>query len=356
MMLNSGETFYTTMRVTPRRLIDKTTATVIPKSPSTSNPTESSLLHPNVASPSSKISANFVTPSNSPSNIPNAMYPNIPSNSAATPNPSQSRDTPTNNSNSETTKLSDVIKNQTKSDLPSALSFFFGNERAEQIVQKEKDDLNIKSYKNILKDHLQNQVSCLKLAYLSHDGWNCIVENYEPTDSFSDFQIYSIHMKAFYLYHLYTISLSYYDNIKDANDISKLAFFKANRCLGVYADEEIMKEDDPKQGYTHQYNTITSGSTLLKWFRLYWQTDNFPNYPKSQSNKSTLPFFLSEHPDAVKELLSYCRSNIERLSQEAVHSFLHYELFPKLVNTIKTERNDENYCQQIFLKNIKLEN
>ena len=92
MMLNSTETFYTKVRVNPRRQV---TTTIIPTSPSNNTPT--------LCTPGA------LTPSNSPSNVPNAIPSSFssPSNSTATPNPSQNRDPPTNNSNSETTKLSD---------------------------------------------------------------------------------------------------------------------------------------------------------------------------------------------------------------------------------------------------------
>ena len=88
----------------------------------------------------------------------------------------------TNNSNSKITPgVSDMIREMKKSDLPMALSFFFGKDKAKEIKKEEEDNCsNIErvpvKYGNIVKDHLKAQVIKLNQAFISFtDGKTLLV-------------------------------------------------------------------------------------------------------------------------------------------------------------------------------------
>ena len=106
-------------------------------------------------------------------------------------------------------------------------------------------------------------------------------------------------LKAFYLHILYLNSIKYYATIPNFNDIESLSLVEANRPLGLYSNLS-----------DNQYlSAIKDVKTFLEWFWSYREKDSFPNVAKL-CNKSQLPPFLSQHPDALKDILDFCNDNI----------------------------------------------
>ena len=263
-----------------------------------------------------------------------------PSHSHISPLASVSAPSANHSNNCEkSTLLSSEILKMKKIDLPVALSFFLGKERAQKI-QKEKesesDALNIKTpvfYGDLVSNHIETQIDKLQLVHLTHTAWKSSVQDYEPCNKFTDYEIFSIRMKAFYLQRFYQLSLEYYNTISDINDIARLALFQANRDLGLYRNKADIKH----------LNVITNAKTLLLWFRTYRIRDEFPNEAKARSRKVNKPLFLTENPDAVKKIISYCKSNLDTLSVELLHNYIHNKLFPETVTVIQKERDDCQY-------------
>ena len=54
---------------------------------------------------------------------------------------------------------------------------------------------------------------------------------------------------------------------------------------------------------------------------------------------------MSDNPDVVKSINSYCKENLSHLTIENLHGHLHSEIIPKLVMKLKEERQDENFDQ-----------
>ena len=138
-----------------------------------------------------------------------------------------------------------------------------GKDRAQQII-KEKEyecaSMGITtsdiSYKTTLHLHMSTQIEKLKNAYLSVCGWKLIVDNYDPQDTFTDYSIFDIPLKAFYLQKLYSMSLKHYDHMSNFNGIAQIALVEANQHLGVTGSES----GELSMHY------IKHPKTLLNWF------------------------------------------------------------------------------------------
>ena len=176
----------------------------------------------------------------------------------------------------EITKVSDAIRKMNKKDLPMALSFFMGKDRAKIIRDEtEKQALGIKAavipYGDIIVEHLEAQIAKLQSAHLSFKGWTRIIQDYDPdVDEFSPFAIFDLRIKAFYLQKLYKYALMYYDSINCFKDIAALALLECNRQYEVHNSEDAA------------LHTVNNPATLLMWFRSYRITDSFPNFAKLQ--------------------------------------------------------------------------
>ena len=128
------------------------------------------------------------------------------------------------------------------------------------------------------------------------------------------------------------MALKYYDCIRDFNEIAALAIVEANHHLGISSNKSAQH--------------ITHPSTLLLWFRIFRNTDHFPNSYKLRSKKANMPFFLSSNPDISKEILDFCKANLCDLTIELLYSHIHDVVLPNLVKKIQTERGDPLYDLQ----------
>ena len=201
--------------------------------------------------------------------------------------PALSVQSPTNHSsNSETTlKPSDKIKTMTKSDLPMALSFFFGKDRAKEIkIEEERyhsknERISIK-FGIMLRDNLKVQVSRLNKAFMTFNGWRDIVRDCDCKDRCTEFQIFKTRMKALYLSRLYQLSIDSYDTIPHFSDI-------ANEALSQINNSYALDDHDA-------HSMIKDHHTLRNWFRQYRDNGcSFPNPSTSFTNKHDIHPFLS---------------------------------------------------------------
>ena len=85
---------------------------------------------------------------------------------------------------------------------------------------------------------------------------------------------------------------------------------------------------------------------------MYRIKDGFPSVPNS--HKSQLPLLLSQNPDIVHQIISFCRSNISTLTIDAVHQHVHDTILPNLAETIKKERNLEVFDCEMLKKEYRL--
>ena len=244
---------------------------------------------------------------------------------------------------SESNMIADQVLNMKKTDSPMALSFFFGKDRAKKMINKEDGNPTIPKYGDVICDHLQNQVTKLKHAHLIHNGWRMIVNNFDNDETLSEFQVFHLRQKAMYLSKLYELSLQYYNTIKRFSDIAKLAILSINKSLGIL----------DCQGNNHKKLGISHFSTLLEWFRIYRNKDSFPN-PSRYSSEQDMHPFLSQNPDVVRSINTYCKANIADISTELVFDHIHDTIIPYLVNTIKNESQIDEYTKVDLLKEYGL--
>ena len=141
-------------------------------------------------------------------------------------------------------------------------------------------------------------------------------------------------MKALYLLKLYKHSLQHYNNVSSFKDIASLAIMEINRYLDL----------DPSCDDTHDFYTINSPITLIRWFRMYREKDGFSNIlPISNANR--LPAILSDNPEIVHSLKQFCKNNISSLTIELAHNHIHTVIIPGLVKKIAEERNIPHYSK-----------
>ena len=115
--------------------------------------------------------------------------------------------------------------------------------------------------------------------------------------------------------------MRYYTTIPNFNDIAALSLAEANKSLGLYSNLSD----------NHYLFAIKDVKTLLEWFQSYRDKDSFPNVAKL-CNKSQLPPFLSQNPDALKEILDFCKSNIASLTLDLVRHHILETIMPKMVS------------------------
>ena len=193
-----------------------------------------------------------------------------------------------------------------------------------------------------MTDHIKEQIQKLRFANLTFEGWNGVINNYDETDDFSQFAVFDIRIKSFYLQNLFIKTLEHYDTTYDFKDIAAMSLSETNIHLNVHGTDRT------------NLRTIKSHYTLLKWFRSYRDKDGFPNSSKLSSAKSKLPYFLYSNPDVCDEILSFCKTNISTLSGELVHTHLHECVLPTIVKTIQEERKDETYNEHDLFKEFRL--
>ena len=198
------------------------------------------------------------------------------------------------------------------------------------------------STRSLITQHIEIQIQILRRANLTFDGWKAIIHQYDNDDQFSPFAVFDLRIKAFYMQHLYIKAQEYYDTIGNFNDIASLAILEANKNLSVFGTERA------------NLHIITHPKTLMKWFRLFRESDSFPNTSKLRSAKSKMPLFLSSNPEVSESILSFCKTNISTLSIESVLDHIHEHVIQNLVKTIQEQRDDKSYNKALLFKEFRL--
>ena len=122
-----------------------------------------------------------------------------------------------------------------------------------------------------------------------------------------------------------------------------MSIFETNNKLNLYNDDET-------KCMSKHLSAIVNKKTLLKWFRSYRDHDSFPNLSKTQSRKSNMPYFLAENPDCTKKIIDYCKDNVDVMTMESVHTYIHSTVLPEIIQQIQIERNDSEYDIDALMK------
>ena len=186
----------------------------------------------------------------------------------------------------------------------------------------------------------------MKSAYLSFSGWRQIVDDFDESNTCSQYQIFFLRVKARYLCTFYTLLQKHYNSIDKVDDIASIAVQTVNKADGLL-------EDNSDNDESHLY--IKNYKTLLDWFRHYRNhNDTFVNPSIASSRAFKLHPFLADNPDVVKEINKYCKKNLSHLTIENLHGYLHETIIPDLITTMKKERNDESFDQEKLFSEYNL--
>jgi hypothetical protein len=126
-----------------------------------------------------------------------------------------------------------------------------------------------------VKQHVQSQISILRAAYLSVDGWKNIVNDGDTANLCSAFDIFVIWLKARYLSITLTQALSDYEDTKNFIDICAKAIQKND---DIDFDGNLINGDDETKGII----CITSPRTVMQWLHNFRSDSCFPNPAQRQ--------------------------------------------------------------------------
>jgi hypothetical protein len=247
-------------------------------------------------------------------------------------------------------KLSDKIKDQSKWHSPEALSLFVRgtNTTVHQKRKKRKDkQIEYNTNKIDVKKHVVNQIQILRKAYLTLNGWRCIIDDCDTDDVCTAFDIFTIRLKAKYLAVTLSLALSLYETTKNFLDICQTAINKID--LLEYNDCAPSPNDENKLAQ------ISSPRTIMDWLRVFRTSNCFPNPSVIRKGhwKNKLPPIFYHNPDLYNSFVNFAKSNLQSLSGELLHDYLFNIAIPKIVNDVKkTGQND--YTVQQFLKDNEL--
>ena len=82
--------------------------------------------------------------------------------------------------------------------------------------------------KYIVKNHILIQIDKLQEVNLYIDGWKKIIEDKDPDQLCSEFQINKIRNKATYLAMVYYMSLVHYNDVCDLSETIEMSLDKVN--------------------------------------------------------------------------------------------------------------------------------
>ena len=47
-----------------------------------------------------------------------------------------------------------------------------------------------------------------------------------------------------------------------------------------------------------------------------------------------MPYFLAENPDSTNKIIDYCKDNVDVMTMEYVHTYIHSTVSPKTIQQI----------------------
>jgi len=178
---------------------------------------------------------------------------------------------------------SKILERQSKWDDSEATLYFIGQKRyAEQKAQKSVgNEVNFD-----LKLHIKQQIKKLKTAYLRSDGWRQIVDDGDPFDKCTEYDIFAIRKKSRYLVVALTYMLQKYLLYSKVADIYRLAMEKVNEFDSI--GDQYSKEDGEELVVSSL--DIQNERTIMTWFCIYRDNDDcFPNPSTVRCGRKKVP-------------------------------------------------------------------
>ena len=179
------------------------------------------------------------------------------------------------------------------------------------------------------------------------DGWKNIINDKDVDECCTPAHISAIHNKAVYVAMFLYQCLGMYEKTVDFRDIIDIAMKKVNETHLI---------DFLPSKKRSKINFITRDRrTVIEWFYEFRKKDAFLNPGLIlKHKKKQLPPLLEANPDTVKDILKFCRGNIDGLNVEMVHQFLLNECLPKLATKIQSEQDSVPYSLNDLFKDYNL--
>jgi hypothetical protein len=210
------------------------------------------------------------------------------------------------------------ISKETKWHSPEAVSLFVsGPKRRLETKEKNMEAVDV-------KQHIHSQISILRAAYLSVDGWKNIVNDGDTANLCSAFDIFVIRLKARYLSTTLTQALSDYEDTKNFIEICAKAIQKIDN---IDFDGNLINGDDETKGII----CITSPRTVMQRLRDFRSDSCFPNPAQRRRRTRNLPPIFLHNPDLYESFMLHVKLNLSTLSAEMLHDYLMTIALPETV-------------------------
>ena len=185
-------------------------------------------------------------------------------------------------------------------------------------------------YVNVV-DIINKRIEVFKNAFTTVDGYKMVLEDADRKCTCTPNDIFRIRLHCQYLYISLTEALKHMPLGKKWLECCEYSI-------------TVMKDLG--------YDFITRSRTISSKHLIYRRNKEcFPN-PSSPriSKKANDPAIFSKNPDLKKNLIRFCKINLNTLSVDLVKEFLEKEEMPKLLEEYKRMLNNENYTYRNLLQ------
>jgi hypothetical protein len=232
-----------------------------------------------------------------------------------------------------------ALMKETKWDSPEAHSLFVYDKKVNRQREEEEDiqDSNTTTTNTTtkvdVKKHVLNQVTLLRKAFLTSDGWKDIIDDKDDGGFCTQHDIFSIRKKARYLSLTLSYALKDYLTTPRFIDICASAIASINNtdfdnCDGLldFEGKERLQIVNPK--------------TIMQWLRVFRGNNTFPNPGTARSHhwRSRLPPLFSNNSDLHQAFMTHAKCNLNSLTTEMLHQYLFSTALPQVVTRIQNER------------------
>ena len=183
-----------------------------------------------------------------------------------------------------------------------------------------------------VREVIQVQIKKLRTAWLVSDGWRDIVDDGDVHNNMTHHDIFMLVTKAKYLSIFLQLILEKYN--RNLDELAQEAISMVSQFESYDYEESIINR-------TYHYKTI------LDWYRLFKKEHVFRNPYLIRTSRKGLPKMLDANPDLMNAFIAYGKENLQALSAEMMHTWLHDVAIPELIKQRKREIFGEEIVIQV---------
>lgn len=170
-----------------------------------------------------------------------------------------------------------------------------------------------------LQSIMRKRTDQLRKCFTTSDGYKNVVSE-KWRNEISDSTRFTIALRARYLVAAYEIAMI------------EMPKRKWSECC-----EKALEEVNTAQGTEH----FTSQRSIQRWhleFRIYGESFDALI---SKASKTRAPKFFENNPDAKSLISKFALDNLNNLTMERMHDYIHTTLLPEIVSKVQSELRDE---------------